>query len=175
MASDQEHMENIIKYREYYNRELKDIGVESPTPQADQKGGKYRRTSLQTFVDSLLPRSHKYAKVDFHELPYDAVKVMEPQVLEACVTEYQNPDNVPPGTLRKIEKKDGFGHLERVEFIGPDWFGCLHNLGVPNLRLKDQNGKPGREFNWLGGARLGRRTSIFNERTREWYPPRRQP
>jgi hypothetical protein len=46
----QDHLENITKYRMYYNDQLKDIGFEAPTPKAGQKGVEYRRKSLQLTV-----------------------------------------------------------------------------------------------------------------------------
>jgi len=74
MATQQEHLDNIIKYREYYNKELSDIGFEAPTPKADQTGGNYRRTTLQHFADRFLPQLHKFAKMDYLEMPYDVLK-----------------------------------------------------------------------------------------------------
>jgi hypothetical protein len=122
VASPQDHLDNIVKYREYYNKELSDIGFQAPTPKAGQKGGNYRRQSLQTFADSLLPQLHELAKVDYFDIPYDTVKILEPQVLRACVTEYQNPNNVPPGELREIIKiHPQSGHKMNL-FIGREHF-----------------------------------------------------
>jgi hypothetical protein len=122
VASPQDHLDNIIKYREYYNRELSDIGFQAPTPKAGQKGGNYRRTALQTFADSLLPQRHELAKVDYLDIPYDAVKIFEPQVLKACVKEYQNPNNVPLGELREITKiHPQSGHKMNI-FVGRESF-----------------------------------------------------
>jgi hypothetical protein len=159
MATQQEHLENINRYREYYNRELNDIGFEAPTPKADQKSGNYRRTALQHFADRFLPQYHELAKVNYLDIPYDILKVFEPQLLKACVVEYQNPNNVPPGELREIKKKDGFGHLQAINYIGQDWFGRLHNFGVKTDK-----------FNWLGGHRPGRVGRIRNpDRDRGWF------
>jgi hypothetical protein len=133
MASQQEHVDNIIKYREYYNKELSDIGFEAPTPKADQKSGHYRRTSLQHFADRFLPQLHEFAKMNYLEMPYDVLKIFEPQVLKACVKEYQNPNNVPLGELRKIERKDGFGNT-KIEFVGRESF--VKAMGRPGRRVK---------------------------------------
>jgi len=92
------------------------------TPKADQKSGHYRRTSLQHFADHLLPQHHQFAKVNYLDIPYDILKVFEPQVLKACVDEYQNPNNVPRGELRKIERRDGYGHVRAIDFIGRESF-----------------------------------------------------
>jgi hypothetical protein len=87
--------------------------------------------------------------VNYLDIPYEAVKIFEPQVLKACVTEYQNPNNVPPGEIRAIPKKHQLtGTVERIDFVGRESF--VKAMSIP-----------------------GRRMSIFNERTREWYPPRR--
>jgi hypothetical protein len=131
----QDHAENITKYRVYYNDKLKDIGFEAPTPKAGQKGGDYRRKSLQTFADSLLPQHHQFAKMDWcdqERMPYDVLKNLEPQLLQHCGTEYQNPLNVPPGTFREIKKRQPNGQ-EFTEFIGRDNF-CKF-MGRPGRRV----------------------------------------
>src|SRR5262249_2039047 len=125
--------ENIIKYRDHYNNELRDIGWEAPTPKAGQKGGNYRRTSLQHFVDHLLPQYHELAKLNYLDVPYDILKVFEPQVLKACVVEYQTPTNVLPGELRKIERKDGYGHHLMTDWIGRESF--VKAMGRPGRRV----------------------------------------
>jgi hypothetical protein len=133
MATQEEHQQNIIKYREYYNKELSDIGWVSPTPKADQKGGNYRRTSLQYFADHLLPQRHELAKMNYLDMPYDILRTFEPQVLKACVDEYQNPNNVPRGELRKIERRDGYGHVRAIDFIGRESF--VKAMGRPGRRV----------------------------------------
>jgi hypothetical protein len=104
-------------------------------PQAGQKGGDYRRTALQTFADSLLPQSHQFAKMpwtDKERMPYDVLENFEPQLLKHCVTEYQNPANVPKGELREIKKTDTNG-AKFVEFIGQDCF--VKFMGRPGRRV----------------------------------------
>jgi len=132
IATPQEHLDNIVKYREYYNKELDDIGFQAPTPKADQTGGNYRRTALQYFADRFLPQVHEFAKMNYLEMPYDVLKIFEPQVLKACVKEYQNPNNVPLGELRKIERKDGFGNT-KIEFVGRESF--VKAMGRPGRRV----------------------------------------
>ena len=61
-----------------------------------------------------------------------ALKIFEPQVLKACVKEYQNPNNVPLGELRKIERKDGFGNT-KIEFVGRESF--VKAMGRPGRRV----------------------------------------
>jgi hypothetical protein len=134
MASPQDHLDNIIKYREYYNKELDDIGFEAPTPKADQTGGNYRRTALQYFADRFLPQVHKFAKMNYLEMPYDVLKIFEPQVLKACVTEYQNPNNVPLGELRAVPKRDPLTNtVQSIDFIGRESF--VKTMGRPGRRV----------------------------------------
>ena len=133
MATSEEHLQNIVKYREYYNKELSEIGFESPTPKADQTGGNYRRTSLQHFVDRFLPQTHEFAKMNYLNMPYDILRTFEPQVLKACVTEYQNPNNMLPGELRKIERRDGYGHHRSTDWIGRESF--VKAMGRPGRRV----------------------------------------
>src|SRR6516162_2839678 len=134
MATQQEHLDNIIKYREYYNKELSDIGFEAPTPKADQTGGNYRRTTLQHFADRFLPQLHEFAKMNYLEMPYDVLKIFEPQVLKACVKEYQNPNNVPLGELRAIPKRDLLTNtVQAIDFIGRESF--VKAMGRPGRRV----------------------------------------
>jgi hypothetical protein len=131
----QEHAEKISSYRVYYNRLLEPIGFQSPTPKAGQRGGEYRRQALQTFADSLLPQSHTFAQMpwtDKERMPYDVLKNFEPQLLQHCVTEYQNPANVPYGTLREITKTTTNG-AKTITFVGQDCF--VKFMGRPGRRV----------------------------------------
>jgi hypothetical protein len=122
-ATQEEHRENIIKYREYYNRNLSDIGFEAPTPKANQTGGNYRRSSLQHFADRFLPQLHDFAKMNYLEMPYDVLKIFEPQVLKACVDEYHNPNNVPLGEIRAVPKRDPLTNtVSAIDYVGRESF-----------------------------------------------------
>jgi hypothetical protein len=135
MLTPQEHLEKISSYRVYYNRQLEPIGITAPTPQAGQKGGDYRRKALQAFADSLLPQSHQFAQMpwtDKERMPYDVLKNFEPQPLKHCVTEYQNPMNVPVGTFREIKERLPNGQVT-LRFIGQDNF-CKF-MGRPGRRV----------------------------------------
>jgi hypothetical protein len=118
----QDHANRITQYREYYNSALAPVGWQAPLPKAGQKGGEYRRHALQHFADSLLPQTHRFAAVDWKTLPYDAVKNFEPEMLRACVDEYRNPANVPPGQLRMIPRTDPQTGMKFNEFYGQDCF-----------------------------------------------------
>jgi hypothetical protein len=58
-------MEKINDFRVLYNRALTPIGYTAPDPKAGETVGGYRRRSMQIFADSLLPQTHKFAKMDW--------------------------------------------------------------------------------------------------------------
>jgi hypothetical protein len=55
----------------------------------------------------------------------------EPQIVAAALKEARNPNNVPAGELRKIEKSDAFGRVEQVDFIDQESFVKL--MGRPKV------------------------------------------
>jgi hypothetical protein len=73
-----------------------------------------------------------------HELPdvllkADALQVFEPQLLNACVVEANNPQHVPAGELRKIEELDEYGKLKTIRWIGQECF--VKEMGRPGRRV----------------------------------------
>jgi hypothetical protein len=101
-------------------------------PKAAQTVGGYRRETVQVIADSFLPQSHQYAKMDYRNLDFDVFKNFEPQLLQHAVVEYQNPANVPAGTLREIKKQMPNGQIQ-IHFIGQECF--VKQYGRPGRRV----------------------------------------
>jgi hypothetical protein len=47
---------------------------------------------------------------------------LEPQLLAAVVSEANNPEYVPPGELKKVERLDEYGKVRCVEFVSQESF-----------------------------------------------------
>jgi hypothetical protein len=71
--------------------------------------------------------------VQFRQLKADALRVLEPQLLQACVVEANNPVHVPTGELRKVEELDEFGKLKTIRWIGQESF--VKAMGRPGRRV----------------------------------------
>lgn len=144
----QERIERINDFRERFNKILGEIGFEAPAYVLNQSVGGWRRNTVQTTVDSLLPQHHQFAKIPYRDIPFDAFKNLEDQALRTCVAEYQSPKNVPEGTLRMIKKTDKDTGLKSNYFVGRDCFVKLSNFGC--------------ETQITGGYRPGRSGRIRN-------------
>ena len=132
--TDQDHFESARSYQEYYDSALREVGIRIPAPVLGQTVNEYRRKTLHAMQQALLPRQHELSKVDFHELKGDALKVMEPQALDACKAERVNPNNVPLGQLKPIKVFDSYsGHLRETCFIGQESF--VKHLTRPGRRV----------------------------------------
>jgi hypothetical protein len=88
-----------------------------------------RRNLKRTF----LPQNHPLYEVQYRELKADALQVFEPQLLNACVVEANNPAHVEPGELRKIEELDDYGKVKIVRWIGQESF--VKQMGRPGRRV----------------------------------------
>jgi hypothetical protein len=148
MSTPEEHLDAARKFQEFYDSTLRRVGMRAPQPILGTTVNDYRRETLRTIKRTFLPESHPLYQVQMRGLRSDALQALEPQVLQACVVEANNPAHVPPGELRKIEEYDQYGQVKTIKFIGQESF--VKQMSIP-----------------------GRRMSIFNERTREWFRPRR--
>ena len=67
-------------------------------------------------------------------MPYDVLKIFEPQVLKACVKEYQNPNNVPLGEIRAVPRRDPLTRtVQAIDYIGRESF--VKAMGRPGRRV----------------------------------------
>jgi hypothetical protein len=58
---------------------------------------------------------------------------LEPQVLAAVEIEANNPQHVPVGQLKKIERLDEYGKVRCVEFVGQESF--IKQMTRPGRRV----------------------------------------
>jgi hypothetical protein len=149
MSTPEEHYSAARRFQEYFDATLRKVGMRAPQPTLGTTVNDYRREILRTIKRTFLPQNHPLYQINMRGLPSDALAALEPQVLTACEAEANNPAHVPPGELKKIERLDEYGKVRTIDFIGQEHF-------------VKQMGRPGRF------ARL------FNERTKEWYPPVRR-
>ena len=104
MPSEQQHFEAARKFQAFYDETLRKIGARAPQPILGETVNHYRRETLRNLKRTFLPQNHDLYQVQFRQLPADVLQVFEPQLLQACVVECNNPAHVPPGELRKVEE-----------------------------------------------------------------------
>ena len=134
MPSEQQHFEAARKFQAFYDETLRKIGARAPQPILGETVNHYRRETLRNLKRTFLPQNHDLYQVQYRELKADALQVLEPQLLQACVVEANNPAHVPPGELRKIEEFDQYGQVKTIRFVGPESF--VKQMGRPGRRVK---------------------------------------
>ena len=93
----------------------------------------YRRETLRQLKRTFLPPAHDLYQVNYRGLRSDALNVFEPQLLQAVVTEANNPQHVPSGELKKVEELDEFGKLKMIRWVGQESF--VKAMGRPGRRV----------------------------------------
>jgi hypothetical protein len=121
VATPQEHHSAAVRFQEYYADALRHVGVRVPPPRLGDTVNTYRRETLRNLKRTFL-QHHELYGVQCRKLPADALAIFEPQLIAACVTEANNPKNVPPGEIRKIERLDETGRVRCIDWIGQDSF-----------------------------------------------------
>jgi hypothetical protein len=147
---EQANMEVCREYQAYYDEALcRRVGIQAPQPKAGQDVSDYRVETCRTFKRSFLPQNHSLYKVNYRGLRDDhvALRNFESQLLNACVVEAYNPNNVPLGTLKEVKELNSFGQTTSTRFIGQEHFTKLPNFGT-DIRAS-------------GGHRPGRRVKAF--------------
>ena len=134
MPSEQQHFDAARRFQEYYDETLRKIGARAPQPVLGTTVNDYRRETLRNLKRTFLPQNHDLYQVQFRQLPADVLQVFEPQLLQACVVEANNPAHVPPGELRKIEEFDQYGQVKTIRFVGPESF--VRQMMRPGRRVK---------------------------------------
>src|SRR5262249_23928204 len=134
MPSEQDHFDASRKFQAYYDEALRKIGARAPQPILGETVNHYRRETLRNLKRTFLPQNHDLYQVQCRQLPADALQVFEPQFLEACVVEANNPAHVPAGELRKIEEMDEYGKVRMIKWIGPERF--VRQMMRPGRRVK---------------------------------------
>ena len=87
MPTEQDHFNAARKFQEYYDEELRDIGVRAPQPILGEPVNHYRKEFLRTLKRTFLPQNHDLYKVNYRGLKADALQAFEPQLLAAAVVE----------------------------------------------------------------------------------------
>jgi hypothetical protein len=122
MSTPQEHFDASRKFQEFYDNTLRRVGMRAPEPTLGQSVNDYRRKVLLMAKKTFLPRSHELRQFSLDDVKPDALGVLEPQFLQAFVKEANNPQNVPEGELRKIERLDEYGKVKTIDWIGRESF-----------------------------------------------------
>src|SRR6516162_11573993 len=122
MSTPEEHLSACLRFQEYYDNTLRKIGLRAPQPTLGTTVNDYRRETLRTIKRTFLPQNHPLYQVQMRQLKSDALQALEPQVLQACVTEAENPQHIPAGELRKIERLDEYGKVKTIDWIGQESF-----------------------------------------------------
>jgi hypothetical protein len=122
MSTPEEHFNASLRFQEYYDATLRKVGMRAPQPTLGTTVNDYRRETLRTIKRTFLPQNHPLYQVQMRALKSDALQALEPQVLQACVTEANNPAHVPAGELRKIERLDEYGKVKTIDWIGREHF-----------------------------------------------------
>jgi hypothetical protein len=134
MSTPEQHFDAARKFQAYYDETLRKVGMRAPEPVLNQTVNDYRRETLRNLKRTFLPQNHDLYQVQFRQLKADALGVLEPQLLNACVVETNNPQHVPVGELRKIEELDEYGKLKTIRWIGQESF--VKAMGRPGRRVK---------------------------------------
>jgi hypothetical protein len=134
MSTPEQHFNAARKFQEYYDSALRKVGMRAPEPVLNQTVNDYRRETLRNLKRTFLPQNHDLYQVQFRQLESDALQVLEPQLLNACVVEAYNPHHVPVGELRKVEELDEYGKLKTIRWIGQESF--VKQMGRPGRRVK---------------------------------------
>src|SRR5262249_37498146 len=134
MSTPEQHLSASLKFQEYYDNALRKIGLRAPQPTLGQTVNDYRRETLRTIKRTFLPQNHPLYQVQMRALKADALGALEPQVLQAAITEANNPCHVEPGQLRKIEEIDPYGQVKTIRWVGPESF--VKAMSRPGRRVK---------------------------------------
>ena len=122
MSTDQQHFDAARQLQAFYDETLRKVGARAPQPTLGQSVNDYRRETLRNLKRTFLPEVHPLYEVQYRSLRSDALAALEPQLLQACVVEANNPAHVPPGELKKVERLDEYGKVRCVEFVGQESF-----------------------------------------------------
>jgi hypothetical protein len=133
MANQQQHFDAARKFQAYYDDTLRQVGMRAPQPVLGQRVNDYRRETLRTIKRTFLPQNHELYKINYRGLPSDALGAFEPQLLKAAVDSASDPQLVPPGELRKIERLDEYGQIKTINWIGQDCF--VRQMMLPGRRV----------------------------------------
>jgi hypothetical protein len=148
---ERENLDACREFQDYYDEALcRRVGTQAPPPKPGQDVMDYRTECCRTFKRAHLPQNHSLYKMNWRGLADDHVTLrnFEPQLMEACVVEAYNPNNVPKGQLKPVKELNEFGQTVSTRYIGQESFVKLPNFGT--------------DIQATGGYRPGRRVVSFN-------------
>ena len=155
MATETVESENLNACRQYqafYDDALRKIGAKAPQPIPGMDVNQYRAETCRTLKRAFLPQVHPMYRIDYRRLVANddlaTLKNLEPALLAAVVKAANDSATVPAGELRKIEELDEYGKVKTVRFVGDSF---IRQFTIP-----------------------GRSARFWNDRTKEFYPPKRQ-
>ena len=116
MATQQEL---LTGWREYFDEELRNVGVRAPMPSLNQSSNDYAREVCRSLQRRYLPQNHDLYGVKFPKLEPDALEQFAPQLIAAVKVEAVNPANFKSDEIRPLERLDP--QTGQVRFR--DWIG----------------------------------------------------
>jgi hypothetical protein len=121
--SKEQHFDVARRWQEHFDEALAPIGMRAPPPTLGMDVDTYRKEFYRLCKKGYLPPSHELARVNYRGLAPDALDTLGPQLLQACVDEYRNPEHLQPGELRAIEVRDPqTGRVQHRDWIGREHF-----------------------------------------------------
>jgi hypothetical protein len=120
IPSEQAHLNAARQWQEHVQNNLNEVGARVPPPILGQTTNDYIRETCRTLKRTFLPQNHPLYAVQWRDregLRSDALQVLVPQLLDACVKNAHNPRTVPPGEFREIVKTLPNGYKEHT-FVG---------------------------------------------------------
>jgi hypothetical protein len=122
----------IRQVQAQFDEALSRVGMRAPAPIANQTPVEYLQDACQAVKRKVLPRGHPFRTVQYDELGRKALEALVPQLLQACVKEVRNPDNLEPGEIRPIEVRGPDGQ-KWIDWVGREHFTKL--MGRPGRRV----------------------------------------
>jgi hypothetical protein len=130
--TEQDHFNACHKWQEFYDNHLRDVGGRAPSHILGQTAANYDRETLRQIKRDYFPQNHELYKVQFRSIPADALPIYRDMLLKELPKQARNPATVPRGEFRQINKRDEYGVLKEVEFVGQDSF--VKWMGRPGRR-----------------------------------------
>ena len=134
----QDHLERGREYQAQYDTVLRELGMRAPPMTLGKSVNDYRRSVLGLIQKEFLPPTHEFAAMDTSKLLNNKdgrlLDNFEPQFLAAAPKEFRNNANVPPGTIRQVNRLDESGNVRMREFYGRESF--VKAMSTPGRRVK---------------------------------------
>jgi hypothetical protein len=146
MTADQYHYQQraLRTYQRRFDDALCTIGWRAPAPVLGQSELDYQREVLRAIKQTFL-QNHELYKVQMRQLDADAIEPFTLKVIDAALSEYNNPMNVPVGAIEPRGRFDEWGKLQCIDWIGRECF--TKQMGRPGRSGRIRN--PDRDPGWF--------------------------